>query len=69
MVPDRFEQCLRLRQPPRSIFAAGHFALVGLHDRHSVRTQALDVAARRLVPPHAHVHRRRGEHLLVGRQQ
>ena len=66
---DRREDRLGLGQAPRPIFAARHLALVGLEDRHAVGAQPRDVAPGRLVLPHPHVHRRRGEHRLVGGEQ
>ena len=69
MGADRAQDPLRLRQPARPIFPAGHLALVGIEDRHAVGAQPGDVADCGVVPPHPDVHRRRREHRLVGGEE
>jgi hypothetical protein len=60
--PDHFG----LGQAAGAELAAGHLAFVGLHHPHPGLAQPLDVARRRGVLPHPHVHRRHREHGLVG---
>ncbi len=63
---DRGQDRLGLGQAPRAIFAARHFAFVGLEDGDAVLPEPRDVAPGRRMLPHPHVHRRRGEHPFVG---
>ncbi len=51
------------------VFAAGHLALVGADKLDAVGFERGEIALRGGVLPHAHIHRRRGEHLLVGGEQ
>jgi hypothetical protein len=66
---DRREDRLGLGQAARAKFAAGHRPFVGFEHRHAVAAQRRDVAARRGMLPHPHVHRRGGEDGLVGGEQ
>jgi hypothetical protein len=52
-----------------AVFAARHVAVIGAHDGDAVLPQRGQVALRRRMLPHAHVHRRRHEHGRVGGQQ
>ncbi len=56
-------------QAPGAVFAARHLALVGVDDINAVVAQLRDIALRRRVLPHAHVHRGHREHRRVGREQ
>ena len=58
-----------LRHPPRSIFPAGHVALIGAHEIDAIGKQRLEIALGCGMQPHPHIHRRRNQHLLVGRKQ
>ena len=66
---DRREDRLGLGQAAGAKFAARHLALVRLHHRNAIRAKPRDVAPGRGVKPHPHVHRRRGEHRLVGGEE
>ncbi len=66
---DRAKNSLRLAHAAGPIFPAGHVPLLGADEERAVRSQALDVAARRGMKPHAQVHRRREQHALVGGEQ
>ncbi len=60
---------LGLGQPPLAIFAARHFAVVRFHDVHAIGPQLRQIALRRLMVPHAHIHGGDSQHRLVGSQQ
>ena len=49
--------------------AAGHVAVVRTDERDAVGFQLRDVSLRGRVQPHAHVHRGREQHRLVGSKQ
>ena len=59
---------LRLRQAAGAVFAASHRAFVGVDHVDAGLPQPADVALRRFVLPHAHVHSGHGHHRLVGRK-
>ena len=59
----------RLRHAAGAVFVAGHGAVVGTHEDDTAFLQRFDVGHGRGVGPHAHVHRRRREHRLVGGEQ
>ena len=67
--PSRSRIASRLGQAARAELAARHLALVGLDHAYAVGLAAARRCAGRGVLPHAHVHRRRDEHRLVGREQ
>ena len=66
---DRRQDRRRFGQPPGAEFVAGHRALVRADDMNAARGEQRHVRLRRRVQPHPHIHRRRDQHRLVGRQQ
>ncbi len=66
---DRRDDRQRFGHAARAEFAAGHLAVVRPDEQHAVAAQGRNVALGGGVQPHAHVHRRRDQHALVGRQQ
>ena len=58
-----------VRQAAGTEFTTGHGTFIRLHDRNAVRAQLGDIADRRGMLPHPHVHGGRHEDRLVGRQQ
>ncbi len=66
---DRGDDVERLAHAAGSVFAAGHFAGGRPHEPGAVAVQRRNIALRRRMQPHAHIHRGRIEHALVGRQQ
>ena len=57
---------MRLGHAAHSIFAASHLAFVGSDKGDAVGAKRREIAFCRRMLPHAHIHGRRGEHLLVG---
>ena len=57
---------LGLGQAAIAELATGHRAFVGLQHSDTCRSQQRDIALRRLVLPHPHIHGRHGDHRLVG---
>lgn len=65
----RRQQFLRLGHPAGTVFAARHVALVRPHETDAATGERRQVGLRCRVSPHPHVHRRGGDHRLVGGQQ
>ena len=63
---DRIQDFVRLRHATRSEFAAGHLAFIRADDMDAVGLERRDVAPRRGVVPHPHIHRGRDQDRLVG---
>ncbi len=57
-----------LEHPPHTTLAVGMVAFSRAEDAHAVGAQALDVALRRRVLPHLHVHRRRDHERAAARK-
>ena len=66
---DRGENRRRLRHPARPELAAGHLARIRAHDQRAEPAQGFEIALRRRMLPHAHVHRGREQNTLVGREE
>ncbi len=66
---NRLHDLGRLAHAPRAIFAAGHLAVFRPDEQCAVRAQPRDVAPRRRMQPHAHIHRRGEQDPLIGGQQ
>ena len=66
---NRREDMFRLGHAAGAEFAAGHVTLLRADPLDAVAAQERKVALRRRVVPHPHIHRRRDQHLLVGRHQ
>ena len=63
---DAAENRGRFGHPPGTEFPAGHRAFVGIHHRDARLPQPVSIALGRVVFPHLHIHRRNGQHRLVG---
>ena len=66
---DRRHDLQRFRHAPRPEFAASHVALIGSDRQHALPGQSRQIARRRRVGPHPHIHCRRDQNPRVGGQQ
>ena len=66
---DRRDNLQRFRHAPRPEFAASHVALIGSDRQHTIPSQCRQIAHRRRMGPHPHIHRRCDQNRRVGCQQ